>query len=247
MSATSPPPPTDKTAMPSPSEADPTGEAVSDAPAHERRQVSDWLARLWWSWPLAAFVVIAVTGEYAGLRAAAVTTGLIVAVGGSLTVRLLTSRTALVAVFLTSAVAYFLVLARSPSQAPTPEPPRSSISELARSGQAVPHDLRGVALNGAVLAGAALAGRNMAGVDAQGTNLAGADLSEANLAGADLSGANLRGANLKRACLRGADLTGASLDGADFTGADVTHVTGLARPPTNVIGWASVPARGQCQ
>jgi hypothetical protein len=221
-------------------------ETVDPVPPAEPRRlqvVSDLLARAWWSWPLAAFAVVAATGQYVGSNAAAVTTGLIVAVAGALGTRLMPTRAALVAVFVVAVGAYALVLARSNGgPAVASSVPATDIETIARQGNTLPLDLRNTTLSGARLVGVDLTGRNMAGVEAQGTNLAGANLTGANLAGADLRGANLRGAKFTNTCMRGADLTGAQLDGADFTGAEVATITGIAHPPTNVIGWA--PATG---
>ncbi|MFV3074227.1 pentapeptide repeat-containing protein [Niveispirillum fermenti] len=104
-------------------------------------------------------------------------------------------------------------------------------------------DLKGVALDGAMLrettfqrsdlTGAKLPradayrakfiSARMAGAVLDGTRLIEADLTRADLAGASLKEADLRNAKLVGASMKGADLTGARLEGADLRNADLSQ------------------------
>ncbi|MGI3166388.1 pentapeptide repeat-containing protein [Pseudooceanicola sp. 200-1SW] len=82
-------------------------------------------------------------------------------------------------------------------------------------------DLRGRALEKAVLRGAELQGADLGFAQLQGADLRRAKLQGAHLGDAELKGADLRDAELQGAHLGGAKLQGAHLGGAELQGADL--------------------------
>lgn len=211
-----------------------------------------------WAWPVAATVVVAVSGQFLGAVVAAVIVAvlLVAAIAKLLSLRPDRPRGWATAISLIVGVAcggaiYLgqerldgLAMGR-PSATPTPAHEPTATAGLPRpisSADLVAFDLRSLELRGADLRGAILTGKRLSGQNLKGANLSGADFSGSDLSGARLYGADLRGAILRDACLQDANFTGANLAGADFTGADIRGAT--IRSPTDAlpIVWPPTPS-----
>lgn len=211
-----------------------------------------------WAWPVAATVVVAVSGQFLGAVVAAVIVAVLMVAaiarllslrpdkprGWATAISLIVGIACGGAIYLGQETLDGLTVGR-PSASPTPTLEPTATAGLPRpisSADLVAFDLRSLELRGASLRGANLTGKRLSGQNLKGADLSGADFSGSDLSGARLYGADLRGAILRDACLQDANFTGANLAGADFTGADIRGAT--FRSPTETLPtvWPPTPS-----
>ena len=111
-------------------------------------------------------------------------------------------------------------------------------------------DLRGMELNGLILAGAdltdaRLSGAELVGVRLDAASLVGADLSNANLRAASLVDADLTGATLSNTDLSDANLTGVVAPGVKLSEATLSGITRISAADFSGVMFSSSTAGSQ--